>query len=79
MRVGEVPVGPGPGGFRQAVDVEFPRGKQDLNRLAVDRVRIDIDVRELVVRDEGLELLVDRGDDPIVPDPDVAERRLVGG
>ena len=68
----------GPGAVRaEQLDVQLPRGQHDLSLLLLDLVTVDVDVGEAVVAAEVLLLPERRQQRPVVPQPQVVDRRLV--
>ncbi len=68
----------GPGAVRaEQLDVQLARGQHDLALLVLDLVAVDVDVGEAVVAAEVLLLPERRQQRPVVPQPQVVDRRLV--
>ncbi len=77
MRVDELFVDPVPAARGQLLHVQLARRQHHLPKRAVDRVAIDVDVREVVVRADLLELPERVLQRAPVPKPNVLERRLI--
>ena len=77
VRVDEALVGPGARLVGQPLDVELASAEHDLAVLVRDLVAIDVDVEEGVVAPQDLLLAERRQQRPVVPQPQVVDRRGV--